>query len=124
MWIGIGRNGNKDDKSDMEGFENNSAYDFDSNEEELEGIQVVDEIFKGSSVIPMLKLLKEEDCIRKPWKRCLIIKLLDKKVGFRFLKRKLLQIWKGTGVFELVDLGCDYYLVKFSCMDDKSICSY
>ena len=49
----------------------------------------------------------------------LIIKVLGRKIGFDLLERKL-QLWKGVGLFEIVDLGYEFYLIKFSCMEDKN----
>ena len=73
-----------------------------------------------SSIILVLKLSKdEEDRIRKPKRRCLIIKLLGRKVGFQLLEQKLLQLWRGIGIFKLMDLDNGFYLVKFSNIEDQ-----
>ena len=63
----------------------------DSKEESNDWIQMVDEVIDGNFICPILHLSKEEEArIRKPWRRCLIIKLLGRSLGFRFLEKKLL----------------------------------
>ncbi|KAF7827642.1 reverse transcriptase [Senna tora] len=56
--------------------------------------------------------------LNKPFKKTLIIKLLGKTVGFKFLLRKVNQLWGRTGEIELVDLGNNYFLEKFDTYSD------
>lgn len=59
----------------------------------------------------------EELC--DPWKEALVIKLLDKKVGFKVMKTKLTSIWKLVGGFDLMDVDNGFYMVKFDLMEDR-----
>ena len=55
------------------------------------------EVVDGQRLCPPLKLSYEEEVrIRKPWKQCLIIQVLSRRVGFRILEQKLLQLWRGV----------------------------
>ena len=91
----------------------------DSDDDLLKGIQIVEEVIDGKFICPVMHLSCEEEArIQKPWWRCLIIKLVGCRIRFRLLERKLLQLWCGAGVFKIVDLVYDFYLVKFSCMED------
>ncbi|KAF7838913.1 zinc ion binding nucleic acid binding protein [Senna tora] len=57
--------------------------------------------------------------LSRPFKKSLIIKLLGKMVGFKFLLRKVNQLWGRTGEVELVDLGNEYFLAKFDTYKEK-----
>ncbi|XP_016513949.1 uncharacterized protein LOC107830811 [Nicotiana tabacum] len=61
--------------------------------------------------------LSEEDQARiyQPWKYSLIIKLIGKKIQHHILKKKIQEAWKIIDNFPLIDLGADYYIVKFNC---------
>ena len=48
----------------------------------------------------------------------LIIKLLGRRIGFKALESKLYQLWARDGIFEIIDLTHDYYMVKFSSYED------
>ena len=52
---------------------------------------------------------QEKSCLRKPWRRTLIIRLLD---------RKLKTIWTTVASFELITLDNGFFLVRFSSLDD------
>ncbi|KAL8150574.1 hypothetical protein V2J09_020382 [Rumex salicifolius] len=68
---------------------------------------------------PSIKITAEErERIRKPWKDAIIIKVLDKQLGYMYLRRKLQQKWGPKGQFLMADIGNDFYVVKFTNMDD------
>lgn len=67
-------------------------------------------------LISFLAKLKKEEYM--PWKKTLIIELLGKKIGFGFFKKKLDAIWARQGMVQLIDLGNDYFLAKFSADED------
>lgn len=48
----------------------------------------------------------------------LIIKLMGKSVGYRFLFRKLQAMWRIQNSFTLINLSNDYYIVRFSNKQD------
>lgn len=52
--------------------------------------------------------------IYNPSKFSIIIKLMGKRILHQYLKRKIQELWKPTEQFPLIDLGEDYYIVKFS----------
>lgn len=60
-------------------------------------------------------LLSSEDkkCTRAPWRSALIIKAFRKSRGFKFLSYKIWTIWKLEGNLQDIDLGLDYFLVRF-----------
>lgn len=59
--------------------------------------------------------LSVEDKIRlyKPWEKSLIIKLRGRKIGYRYLLHKLKNMWQFSEELVLMDLGNDFYLIKF-----------
>lgn len=58
---------------------------------------------------------------RSPWKSALIVKVLGRKVGYQFLKQRLIHLWKPKGGFKLVSIGYDYYIVKFELLEDREV---
>ncbi|KAL8151674.1 hypothetical protein V2J09_021482 [Rumex salicifolius] len=63
---------------------------------------------------------EEKERIRKPWKDAIIIKVLDKQLGYMYLRRKLQQKWSPKGPFLMSDTGNDFYVVKFANQEDLS----
>ncbi|KAJ1401838.1 hypothetical protein SESBI_28468 [Sesbania bispinosa] len=57
----------------------------------------------------------------KPWQNSVIVKLLGKKVGLKFLQLRLLKLWNTLGDMEIIDLEYDYFLVRFSNPNDYEI---
>lgn len=60
--------------------------------------------------------LSGEDELRiyYPRRLSVIIKLLGKKIFHQVLKCKLIDLWKPTEAFPLIDLGEQYFIVKFN----------
>lgn len=60
-------------------------------------------------------ILSEEDKKRiyRPWAFSIIIKVLGKRINHQYLKKRLYGLWKSTEEIVLIDLGHDYYIVKF-----------
>ncbi|KAJ4847601.1 hypothetical protein Tsubulata_002699 [Turnera subulata] len=56
--------------------------------------------------------------IYQRWKNTLIVKLLGKKVGHRFLHRTLMNQWKPRGEIVMADMGNDFYLLQFNTEQD------
>lgn len=56
--------------------------------------------------------------LREPWWNVLIVKLLDKGVGYMQLKKRLETKWSLRGDFSLIDIGFDYYLTRFTNRED------
>ncbi|WMV54545.1 hypothetical protein MTR67_047930 [Solanum verrucosum] len=56
---------------------------------------------------------EENERLYTPGKYSLIIKLLGKRISHQYLKTKIQQLWKPSELFPLIDLGEDFYIVKF-----------
>lgn len=56
--------------------------------------------------------------MRDPWKRAIIIKTFGRRLGFSFLVEKIRNMWKPTGNMDCIDLGFDFFLVKFELAID------
>lgn len=70
-------------------------------------VHIVDSVFEG---------------LYAPWKDALVVKLLGKKkrIGFNLLKEKLTRVWKLVAGFEIMDIGNDFFMVKFDNEKDRS----
>ncbi|KAE9460294.1 hypothetical protein C3L33_07802, partial [Rhododendron williamsianum] len=56
--------------------------------------------------------------IRQQHKGCLIIKLLGKNIGFKALMDRITHLWSLEGLFNPVDLGLGFYLIRFESKSD------
>ncbi|KAH0717053.1 hypothetical protein KY285_013084 [Solanum tuberosum] len=59
--------------------------------------------------------LSEDDKKRiyRSWVYSVIIKVLGKRINHQYLKKKLSSLWRAIEEIILIDLGHDYYIVKF-----------
>ena len=65
-----------------------------------------------------VKLSKDTKArIRAPWSKALIVKVYGRMVGFNYLTFKINTLWKPSAKMDCVDLGKDFFLIKF--MDDE-----
>ncbi|KAL7162950.1 hypothetical protein ACSBR2_039121 [Camellia fascicularis] len=75
-------------------------------EEERDGIPKV--------TIPSNLLRK----VREPLRKCLIVILLGKIVGYKLFMAKITKIWGLQGDFEALDIGHGFFIVKFDMVED------
>lgn len=59
-------------------------------------------------------IMEDKQRIYFPWRHSAIIKLQEKRIPHDVLKKKLMELWKPTESFPLIDLGEDYYIVRFN----------
>ncbi|GKV26879.1 hypothetical protein SLEP1_g36097 [Rubroshorea leprosula] len=70
---------------------------------------------------PIILFSKEEKRrMREPWKNALIVKTFGKPVGYNFLYGSLKAQWKPAGKWDCIDLGYDFFLVRFQVHEDLS----
>ena len=74
---------------------------------------------KGLAAVRLTNELKQK--IRAPWARALIVKLYGRTMGLNFLQQKIYVLWKPKGRIDCVDLSKDFFLVKFSAMEDYDL---
>lgn len=48
----------------------------------------------------------------------LIVKLLGKRISFPIFKRKVEKAWARNASIQLIDVGNDFYFIKFHCRED------
>ena len=97
-----------------------TAFDFtDMLDMEADSDEEMEDLRQG---LVAVKLSKEKKIqIRKPWSNALIIKLYGRTVGFNVLQNKLNTLWKPVGRLDVVDLGEDFYSVRFSLREDMEV---
>lgn len=54
----------------------------------------------------------EEQEARRPWRNSLIIKLVGRSIGYRYIWRRIQAIWRTQAEPMLIDLCNDYFTVK------------
>ena len=94
-----------------EAFEFSDILDLDADSDEE-----MEELREGLAAIKLTRETKIR--IRKSWSNALIIKLYGRTIGFNFLQSKLNLLWKPARSLVCVDLGKDFYSVKFSLKED------
>jgi len=86
---------------------------------EAEGYDYVSEDDEEDPKCPTILLtVAEKWMLREPRKNALIIKMFNKGIGFLQLKRQLKIKWALKGDFSLIDIGHDYYVARFSNLED------
>ncbi|KAJ4847842.1 hypothetical protein Tsubulata_000162 [Turnera subulata] len=53
-----------------------------------------------------------------PWVFSIITKVLGRRFSYRFICSKVASLWKPQGGFQVIDLGNDYFLVRFERRED------
>ena len=95
------------------------AFDFTDYMEAEDGAKSDEEVEDLREGLAVVKLTRDTKLrIRSPWLRALIIKLYGKTMGLNFLQTKLNFLWKPVGRLDCVDLGNEFYLVRFSLKED------
>ncbi|KAI9082168.1 hypothetical protein K1719_035908 [Acacia pycnantha] len=54
----------------------------------------------------------------KAWRKAVIVKLIDKSIGYKALLSRLQTLWAKKGVLSLIDIGYGFYVVKMTNRDD------
>ena len=59
--------------------------------------------------------------IHAPWSKALIVKVYGRTVGYNFLHAKILSLWNPIGRIDCIDLGKDFFLVRFLVKEDHDV---
>nr|POE48358.1 hypothetical protein CFP56_78669 [Quercus suber] len=93
------------------------AFDFsDLMDMKAESDKEVEELREGLAAMKLTRDTKLR--IRKPWSKALIIKLYGRAIGLGALQSKLNMLWKPVGSLDCVDLGKEFYSVRFLLKED------
>ena len=66
-----------------------------------------------------VKLSKEtKSCIRKPWSKTIIVKLVGRSVSFSYMQNKLMQLWRPVRRMDFVNLSHGFFLARFFSKED------
>ncbi|XP_057426575.1 uncharacterized protein LOC130720007 [Lotus japonicus] len=68
--------------------------------------------FNPNPVVPVSLEEYEEWC--RPWKFSLVVKLLGKKIGFKWMTQRIQRMWARDGELKVIDLTAEFYLVRFA----------
>lgn len=66
--------------------------------------------------------ISTDDKIRmyRPWQLSVIIKTFEANVGYKYLSKKLPELWQPSEPLALIDLGQDFFLIKFQKQENYS----
>nr|POE75024.1 hypothetical protein CFP56_15812 [Quercus suber] len=88
------------------------AFSFDNEEAlEAESDSELEEITEGLVEVKLTKETKNRT--RAPWAKALIVKVFGRTIGYNYLTFKINAMWKPTARMDCVDLGKDFFLIKF-----------
>ncbi|XP_050277774.1 uncharacterized protein LOC126719243 [Quercus robur] len=93
------------------------AFDFsDLMDMEADSDEEVEELREGLAAVKLTRETKLR--IRKPWTNALIIKMYGKAFSLGVIQSRLNLLWKPAGSLDCVDLGKEFYSVRFSLKED------
>ncbi|XP_021800399.1 uncharacterized protein LOC110744720, partial [Prunus avium] len=79
-----------------------------------------DDVVIKHGAIPSIEFSERvKDCLYRPWRTAVIIKLMGRPLSYTFLRDRLLQRWELKGPMSLVDLENNDFIVKFLLEEDK-----
>ncbi|XP_009789326.1 uncharacterized protein [Nicotiana sylvestris] len=77
--------------------------------------QAIPDLDKGKHIEGSIPLTEDDkECLYLPWCYSVINKVLKQKMSHHLLRSKLNDLWKTSEQLILIDLGWDFYIVKFS----------
>jgi hypothetical protein len=93
------------------------AFGFDSPmQEDVESDEEVETPGAGCVAIGLTR--EEKLRIRAPWASSLIVKTFGRNVGFMYISTKTRSLWNPVGRMDCIDIGHDYFLIKFELQTD------
>ncbi|KAL0013453.1 hypothetical protein SO802_000522 [Lithocarpus litseifolius] len=96
------------------------AFDFTDEMEEIPEVERdISSLREGLAAVRLSNDLKQK--IRAQWTKALIIKVYGRSMGFSFLQEKIMSLWKLRGRIDCVDLGNEFFLVRFSVKEDYNL---
>ena len=93
-------------------FSDHMEAEFDSDDE-------ISKLWEGIAAVKISR--KDKQCIKAPWAKALIVKVYGRSVSYNFIQAHLQSLWKPVGSLDCVDLGKEFYLVRFSLEEDHAI---
>ena len=69
--------------------------------------------------IEFICIIKVFEGLCEPWKDSLLVKLMDKSIGYHTMKDRLTRIWKLSSGFDIMAISNDYYMIKFDLEEDQ-----
>lgn len=111
----IGVNGGDAAKFEQEKADEKYWDEEDFSEDDMEN----DKAHRARNVLcPGVEVNRERRIsLCRMWRKCLIVKVLGKVMGFHFLQEKLRKLWNPSGLMEIIDLPNNFYSVRFE--EDK-----
>ena len=70
-----------------------------------------DELCEGMAKLKVSR--EEKKRIRALWSQSIIVKAFGKSVGFVYMSSKIRTMWNPSGRMDCVDMGHDFFLIKF-----------
>ncbi|KAI9116071.1 hypothetical protein K1719_013001 [Acacia pycnantha] len=117
-----GKEGNDDDSEDEDIVSPSKGPADTMSDDDLEledNTPVCETEEDGERNFPTFKFSeKEKKRLFKAWRKAIIIKLLDKPIGYKALLARIQPWWAKRGVLNLINIGHGYYVVKFSHRED------
>ena len=88
------------------------AFSFDRMEElDEESDDEVEELTEGMADVKLSRETKSY--IRALWAKALIVKVYGRTMGYNYLTFKINTLWKPSTKMDCIDLGKDFFLIKF-----------
>ncbi|XP_028800282.1 uncharacterized protein LOC114755557 [Neltuma alba] len=119
-----GVNRGDEDSADEEEYYDNDSVDGNSSDSLKEqNIDADEPLYKTSEdpnrnfpTFTFSNRMKKK--LYRAWRKSLIVKLLDRYIGYKALETRLQSMWVKRGVIRLINIGHGYYVVKFTNKED------
>lgn len=72
----------------------------------------IEDLFDGITSITLSQ--EDNNILYAPWKYSFIIKLIGTRITYQYLPIELQQLWKIMDLVPLINLRSDYYILKFT----------
>ncbi|XP_021717949.1 uncharacterized protein LOC110685734 [Chenopodium quinoa] len=94
---------------------NTETEEIDIDIEDVSDDEAIPEDILKDERCPVIQLTKEEKArLKQPWMNSLIIKLFSGRIDYMGLMRRHKKKWNIKGELALTDIGCNYYIARFS----------
>ncbi|XVF47016.1 hypothetical protein PTKIN_Ptkin03bG0075200 [Pterospermum kingtungense] len=72
-----------------------------------------------------IRISREEKArLCKPWRLTLIVKVIGRSIRYNYLLRRIKALWKPKSQMEMVALENDFFLVRFSSVEDYNFAKF
>ncbi|XP_028796151.1 uncharacterized protein LOC114751650 [Neltuma alba] len=110
-----------DDIEETDGVESDDTLSEDSSPDSTKGktepiCKMIENLNRNFPTFSFSGKMKKK--LYRAWRKAVIVKLLDRSIGYKALLTRLQSLWAKRGVITLINVGYGFYVVKLSNRED------